>query len=360
MIKSPILALFLAFIPGFGHIYYNRKVRGALYSLTFFGGSAMGVFLFFFTGIDLFVIGTLIGAALVWMINMLDMILTLILSGHRQIAPVEMHNAQENPSNERFQTILLSFIPGVGHFHLGMNQRGLTFLVGFLGLGSMVLFIAIMTSQPGFIVFLLGLPVIWIYNMFDIIQLLNRKENGEGLEDRSLMEDWDRHRESGKKNQMVATLLGIFPGAGHMYLGLQKRGLQLMVGFLLSIYILDVLRLSLFLFLIPIIWFYSFFDNMQQISAYQNGRMKDEPIIDFLMNHQKWLGIGLVGLGVFYLLDSVIVPEVSRYMYKVFEVNVDFYYYRYFQLTIVCILLIGGGVKLLSNSKKKTVNEEEK
>lgn len=38
-----------------------------------------------------------------------------------------------------------------------------------------------------------------------------------------------------------------------MYLGLQRRGLQLMAAFLLSIYLLDLLRLSAFLFLVPII-----------------------------------------------------------------------------------------------------------
>jgi hypothetical protein len=33
--------------------------------------------------------------------------------------------------------------------------------------------------------------------------------------------------------------ISVFPGAGHMYIGLQKRGLQLMLLFLGFIYILD-------------------------------------------------------------------------------------------------------------------------
>ena len=43
--------------------------------------------------------------------------------------------------------------------------------------------------------------------------------------------------------------LSMFPGAGHLYLGYQRRGVQLMAAFLFSIYILDVLRLGIFLFL---------------------------------------------------------------------------------------------------------------
>ncbi|MDQ7860359.1 hypothetical protein RCO48_02635 [Peribacillus frigoritolerans] len=46
------------------------------------------------------------------------------------------------------------------------------------------------------------------------------------------MEDFEERRESGKKSKAVATLFAIFPGAGHLYLGLQKRGIQLMAGFL--------------------------------------------------------------------------------------------------------------------------------
>ncbi len=49
-----------------------------------------------------------------------------------------------------------------------------------------------------------------------------------------------------RKNKTIAMLLSMFPGAGHMYLGLQKRGLQLMAAFLFSVYFMDALRLSLF------------------------------------------------------------------------------------------------------------------
>lgn len=74
------------------------------------------------------------------------------------------------------------------------------------------------------------------------------KERGEQLDDRTIFEEFEEHREQGKKNKTFASILAMFPGAGHMYLGLQRRGLQLMAAFLLSIYLLDLLRLSAFYF----------------------------------------------------------------------------------------------------------------
>lgn len=70
----------------------------------------------------------------------------------------------------------------------------------------------------------------------------------------------------------------MFPGAGHMYLGLQRRGLQLMAAFLLSIYLLDLLRLSAFLFLVPIIWFYSFLMLYSKQQNTEKNEYKTNPL----------------------------------------------------------------------------------
>ena len=135
-----------------------------------------------------------------------------------------------------------------------------------------------------------------------------------------------------------------------MYLGLQRRGLQLMVAFLLSIYILDVLRLSLFLFLIPILWFFSFFDALQQMSRYEQGEATDVPIVEWLINHQRWIGYGLLALGAFYILDHVAVPLLYEFLPRL---RIQFWYERYFQTTLVSAVLIIGGLKLLAGSKRK-------
>jgi TM2 domain-containing membrane protein YozV len=118
------------------------------------------------------------------------------------------------------------------------------------------------------------------------------------LEDKTIFEQLEHGRSAGKKSKVIATLLAAFPGAGHMYLGLQKRGLQLMLIFLGSIYILDLLNLSLFLFFIPIAWFYSFFDGMQQASKYGREPLYDKPVIESWTRYQGWIGGALLFLGV--------------------------------------------------------------
>jgi hypothetical protein len=117
---------------------------------------------------------------------------------------------------------------------------------------------------------------------------------------------------------------------------------------------LDVLRLGIFLFLIPIIWFYSFFDGMQKVSRYGDEPVEDIPIISYFLNHQKWVGIGLIFLGLYYLLMNVLVPEVLPKI----NINLVYWIQNYFQTGLVCVLLIGGGFKLLSGNKPK--REEKK
>ncbi|KGP91020.1 hypothetical protein N780_17255 [Pontibacillus chungwhensis BH030062] len=355
MNKSVILAFFFSFVPGLGQLYLGLIVRGVLFGGLFFAPLFIIAVAVMNAGGEALIL--LIFPLLVWLINMVDMIRNLrkLEKRSQQIEITEKGSTIPSTSKdqERVVTILLSFIPGVGHFHLGLNQRGLTFLVGFIGVGIMIFFVAAITSTGGFLIFLLALPVIWIYGLFDVIQLLNQKDKGETLEDRTILEDFDRHRDSGKKSRVIATLLGIFPGAGHMYLGLQRRGLQLMAAFLLSIYILDVLHLSIFLFLIPIIWFFSFFDALQLASRYEEEIIEDIPVIKYFINHQRWIGIALILLGVFYMLDDVLMPVLADEIRETFQINLYYYYERYFQMIIVCLLFIGGGIKLLLGSKVK-------
>ncbi|MGP4041242.1 hypothetical protein ACTWP4_15280 [Gracilibacillus sp. D59] len=349
MNKSALVAFFLGFIPGFGHIYWGHKIRGILYPILFIGALGLSFVnaIYTYSGLDVLFLGC---AVLIWGINMFDITVTLLLSKAKPNT-VETKGMDAASSNERVTTMLLSIIPGMGHFYLGLSYRGLTLLAAFFGIIIMVFFVSFLTSAV-FLIFLLALPIIWIYSMFDIVQLLNQKQEGKELEDKTIMDDFDRSRDNDRKSKMIATILSIFPGAGHLYLGLQKRGIQLMASFLFSIYILDVLNLSLFLFLIPLIWFFSFFDALQLANRFEYEVLEDVPIIKYLANYQKWIGIGLMLLGLFYLFDSVLMPVFASKIEAYFHINIWQFYYQYFQVTIICLLLIGGGIGLAVNHKK--------
>jgi hypothetical protein len=362
MNKHPFMALLLGLIPGMGHLYLGRIIRGFVYGLVFFG-----IVILFFISLrahSRFIPGVFffVDVAL-WLICFIDLLLS-ISSLQRKEAPLLSEStllpggiptvvAQQS---ERFYTMLSSIIPGLGHFQMGLMQRGLSFLVTFFGLIIMVLFVRLATHLEGVFVFLLALPIIWLYSLFDAIQLLHRKQLGEVLQDRTIFDEFEANREAGKKSKMLAIMLSVLPGAGHMYLGLQQRGLQLMAGFLFSFYILDALHLSIFLFLIPILWFYSLFDAMQYVSRQGVVEIKDIPFVDWLKNHQKWIGIGLLVLGLYHLFDEFVLALLERLEP---DVHISVWFHQYFQVFVVSTLLIGGGFRLLAGKRVQNVREEE-
>jgi TM2 domain-containing membrane protein YozV len=352
MSKNPVVALLLSFIPGVGHAYLGRPFRCLLYGGAFFG-SLMFLFLAVQSGdggdIGLFFLFT---AALSWLINMVDMVVTLLSSkppagpyNERGDIPFDPGYIAFEQQREKTSTVLLSLIPGLGHMSLGLMQRGITFLVAFLGLFAIIVFIGVVTNTSAFLIFLLGLPVIWIYSIFDSIQQLHRKQRGEELNDRPLFEEIENHMGTGKKNKVLAAILSLFPGAGHLYLGLQKRGLQLMGGFLIAIYLMDSLRLSIFLFLMPLLWFYAFFDAMQQMSRYERGELNDQAVVAQLAPYQKWIGIGLLALGIYYLGDRVMGNYISQTWPDIYAEYVKLKYNL--PTAVVAFLMIALGFRLV-------------
>lgn len=354
--KNPILAFLLAFFPGGGLLYLRKPLRGLAYMFGEFGLIVICIFLYahWEYGLAFFVV---IAGVILYVVNLVDTAITASKTAYPTAAI--QAEAMKNPTEEqeRFFTILLSFIPGLGHFQLGLMNRGLTLFMAFVGTIMMVFFVTVLTSREEFLLFLAILPVIWVYGFFDAIHQLNKKHKGEEMIDRSILEDIELNRVNGKKSKSIAVALSFFPGAGHLYLGLQRRGIQLMAAFLFSIYILDVLRLGIFLFLIPIIWFYSFFDGLQKASAYGKEELDDTPIISYFLNQQKWVGIGLILLGLYYLTSHMALPAVAPLLEEWLNVDFRYWFDHYFQTTIVCLLLIGGGIKLLIGSKRK--NKED-
>ena len=352
--KNPIIAFLLAFIPGVGLMYLGKVLRGFGFLLVIIGSLPVA---FFAADYIMSVPLAILVAGCGFLVYVISIVNTALLASRGLKEREKIITNDETLSSERFYTIILSMIPGLGHFQLGLMNRGVTFLATFLGVAAMILFVTAMTGRGEFMVFLIVLPVIWVYNFFDTMQLLNKKQAGEVLADRSVLEDLEAQHEGGRKSKAFATFLSMFPGAGHLYLGYQKRGIQLMAAFLFSIYILDVLRLGIFLFLVPIIWFYSFFDGLQRATKHGKEPLEDTPIVSYLINQQKWVGIGLVLLGIYYLATNILMPLTMPFLESY---GIDLYHVMnsYVQPGIVCLLLIGGGIKLVAGSKKAHSKEE--
>lgn len=63
-----------------------------------------------------------------------------------------------------------------------------------------------------------------------------------------------------KRNKFFTFMFSLLPGAGHMFMGFMKMGLSLMSLFFFVIFLSSWLNIGPLLFILPILWFYSFFD----------------------------------------------------------------------------------------------------
>ncbi|QQE78976.1 hypothetical protein [Alicyclobacillus sp. SO9] len=62
----------------------------------------------------------------------------------------------------RFLTFVLSFVPGLGHLYLGLNRRGLQFMIA--------AFACVILSTMIPLIFPSVLAIVWFYSLFDALQ----------------------------------------------------------------------------------------------------------------------------------------------------------------------------------------------
>lgn len=372
--KSPVVAFLLSLLPGFGHLYIGRVFRFLLYAGGFF--IPLGIlFLVVVSGNggggEEFLIA-LTFSFFFFVINMLDMLITIAKGKHKAFQPSftsmeRDENGQMRPvfdplamqeQNEKTKIMMMSIVPGLGHMYMGLLVRGITTMILFVGVFGITLFLATVFSSPSLLVLWLALPVIWMYSMFDALALLSNRQKGEELTDQSLFSNIEGHMADGNKNRITALLLSLLPGVGHLYLGMQQRGLQLMGCFLISIFVMDQLRLTLFLFLLPLLWCYAFFDVLHQLKKWERNELTDEPFIAVFIPYQRWIGLGLLVIGIYYLFDRIAREWLSSYYPDLMQ---QYYEIKYMLPTIIIsFVLVLLGIKLLfGTSRKEKQNGEE-
>ncbi|OIQ58584.1 hypothetical protein MOTE_17720 [Moorella thermoacetica] len=240
----------------------------------------------------------------------------------------------------KFTSFILSVFPGLGHFYLGLMNRGMVIMAVFFGWLGLVLLASVVTWSHDFLVLLVLLPIVWLYSLFDALQLCSRIQSGETVPDSSPIAELSESLANGYKSRFWALLFSIIPGAGHMYLGWQQRGLGLMTTFFLALFLMDWLRLSLFFFMLPVIWLYSFFDALQLVSANDTTVPESEgTLFPWLVARQRWVGLGLIALGVLIIFEREIVPHLSYQLISTIKTG------------LIAAIFIGGGVRLVMGSR---------
>ncbi|MBV1821008.1 hypothetical protein ACIR03_01355 [Clostridium cochlearium] len=145
-----------------------------------------------------------------------------------------------------------------------------------------------------------------------------------------------------KNNKFLTFIFSCIPGAGHMYLGFQKKGLQIMLLFFSLLFLGDFLRTNIFFVLIPVIWFYSFFDVRKAFN--KSETFEDEIRCFSLINFDlKYIGYFLIFAGIIGLMNGALFPILSVYL--------DWHTIETIKDVLMSLILIIVGIKLIWGKK---------
>ena len=124
-----------------------------------------------------------------------------------------------------------------------------------------------------------------------------------------------------RKSRFFSLLCAFWPGAGEMYLRLMKRGVAIMVAFWGVIALIMAFQVDLLLFILPVLWFYSFFDTLtlrnldynalvelqeQDEFFFQDFLGEKQSVLGSMKKHHILLGWGCIFLGTALLYDRII------------------------------------------------------
>lgn len=167
-----------------------------------------------------------------------------------------------------------------------------------------------------------------------------------------------------KRNKLLTVLFSFLPGAGHMFIGFMKMGLSFMTIFFGIIAIVFIFRADIILILLPIIWFYSFFDCINKTFPTDEATIIEDRYVLFpesLPNFKIFagkqrvvLGIGAILIGVYFLADNVL-SWVRPYLTDIANNILSNFMWRFPQLVIAVVIIIIGLV--LIAGKKKEIDE---
>lgn len=115
-----------------------------------------------------------------------------------------------------------------------------------------------------------------------------------------------------KRNGFLTFLFSLLPGAGQMFMGFMKNGVSFMAAFTLVIFLAVWLDISELLFILPLLWFYSFFDciNKRYSSDEEFAALEDY----YLFSMDKLLAKGRQLAGMRKPLAGILVLFLGVYM----------------------------------------------
>lgn len=173
-----------------------------------------------------------------------------------------------------------------------------------------------------------------------------------------------------KRSKFWTVVFSFLPGAGHMFMGFMKLGVSLMSLFFAVIFLASWLQISPLLYVLPVLWFYSFFDciNKAFSSDEQFVLFEDHYLLPseankvlsqgIVQKHRLVIGIIVLLLGVYLVLMNV---YDSFYWAQVFTDRVYSIiggFIRQIPQLFIGVGIIVVGWKLIIGKKKECENDD--
>ncbi len=151
-----------------------------------------------------------------------------------------------------------------------------------------------------------------------------------------------------------------------MFLGFNKKGLSLMIGFFGLIAITSFLQLDALIFILPVIWFYAFFDamNLHSMPVEEMEQVPDNFLLidDSITLHKitssrfrPVAAVLIILIGLRFLLDNVL--DIFSYCGLELDWELRNMLSHNIPQILIALLIIAIGAYLISDKKKDLKQE---
>ncbi|MGM9973827.1 MAG: hypothetical protein ACI33K_07305 [Clostridiaceae bacterium] len=253
----------------------------------------------------------------------------------------------------KFKTLILSLIPGFGHYYIGANSRGAVFTFSAIA----YIFLAEMMNGYNYLSYYYGsgnnysefifvaLAALWLFSIIDVLTLRKKLVNNNYDE---LMNTLEKENE-----KLIAVFLSIIPGAGHFYLKRKKEGIRLLSVFIIIFLVYSLAPLQVLSLMMILVIIYTLMNLKEVFSEPSNE--EGEEVIEFneIINssYMKYLGIGFIVLGILILFNKIALSFIDTELLR--EVL------SYMREGIISAVLILLGVKLIFTNKFRKGDDNE-
>ena len=165
-------------------------------------------------------------------------------------------------------------------------------------------------------------------------------------------------------------IFSLIPGAGEMYMGFKKQGISIMLLFWGVFAVGSCTGMDWLIFLIPIIWFYSFFNvhNLKSLSEEEFYSVEDSYVLHMdkligdvdtlLTHHRKLTAIVLIVFGASILWNNLV--DFFYMILPGYLANVLGTFAYHLPQLVIAVAIIFAGIYILTRKKDALDKEQQK